>query len=66
MRNHNDVRWGAPYTGTIIYEIDPGGNVSTKVSATSSPSNGSFNVIQGYRYVGSKPIITFMLMLMVM
>ena len=56
MRNHTDVRWGAPYAGTIIYEIDPSGNVSTKVSATSSPSNGSFNVTQGYRYVGSKPI----------
>jgi hypothetical protein len=56
MRSFNSVRWGAPYAGTIIYEIDTNGNISTKVSATSSPSNGDFNVTQGYRYVGNKPV----------
>ena len=47
--------WGAPYTGTIIYEIN-GSSITTKVSATSAPSNGSFAAIAGRRYVGNKPI----------
>ena len=56
VRSFNLVKYGAPYAGTIIYEIDTNGNVSTKVSATSSPSNGIFSVTQGYRYVGNKPV----------
>lgn len=56
MRGGQTVRYGAPYTGTKIYEIDTSGNVSTIVSSTSSPSNGSFTAIQGYRYVGNKPV----------
>jgi len=56
MRGTSNVRWGAPYTGTIIYEIDTSGNVTTKVSSTSSPSSGTFSTTQGYRYVGNKPV----------
>ena len=51
----NTAYWGAPYAGTIIYEIN-GSSISTKVSATSGPSNGSFSAIAGRRYVGNKPI----------
>ncbi len=47
--------WGAPYAGTIIYEIN-GSSITTKVSATLSPSNGSFAAVAGRRYVGNKPI----------
>ena len=47
--------WGAPYAGTIIYEIN-GSSVTTKVSATLSPSNGTFAAIAGRRYVANKPI----------
>ena len=47
--------WGAPYTGTIIYEIN-GSSVTTKVSATTAPSNGSFSAVAGRRYVANKPI----------
>ena len=47
--------WGAPYPGTVIYEIN-GSSITTKVSATSGPSNGSFSAIAGRRYVGNKPI----------
>lgn len=56
MRGGQTVRYGAPYTGTRIYEIDTNGNVSTIVNSTSSPSNGSFTCQAGYRYVGSKPV----------
>ena len=56
MRGTSNVRWGAPYAGTIIYEIDTSGNVTTKVSSTSSPSSGTFSTTQGYRYVGNKPV----------
>ena len=56
MRGGQTVRYGAPYTGTRIYEIDTNGNVSTIVNSTSSPSNGSFTCEAGHRYVGSKPV----------
>ena len=47
--------WGAPYAGTEIYEIN-GSSITTKVSPSLTPSNGSFSAIAGRRYVGNKPI----------
>ncbi len=49
--------WGAPYTGTTIYELDSNGDVlSTLVSQTNRPLYGTFNVDVGKRYVADKPI----------
>lgn len=59
LETTNSVKYGAPYAGTIIYEIDTSGGVTTLVSATSSPSNGSFNVVQDRKYVANKPIHLF-------
>ena len=50
------VRWGAPYTGTIIYEVDTDGSVTTKVTATSGPTNGNFSCTVNKKYVANKPI----------
>ena len=50
-----NANWGAPYAGTIIYEIN-GNSVTEKVSATLGPSNGQFSATAGRRYVGNKPI----------
>ena len=59
LETTNSVKYAAPYTGTVIYEIDTSGNTTTLVSATSSPSNGSFNVVQNRKYVANKPIHLF-------
>ena len=56
VETQTTVRWGAPYTGTIIYEIDTDGSVTTKVSATSGPSNGNFSCTANKKYVANKPI----------
>ena len=50
------ARYAAPYTGTIIYEIDTNENITTKVSATSSPTSGNISITSGRRYVANKPI----------
>ena len=59
LETTNSVKYAAPYTGTKIYEIDTSGNTTTLVSATASPSNGSFNVVQNRKYVANKPIHLF-------
>ena len=56
VESQNNVRYGAPYTGTIIYEVDTDGSVTTKVSSTSEPSNGSFSCTANKKYVANKPI----------
>jgi hypothetical protein len=56
MRGAQTVRYGAPYSGTRIYEIDSSGNVTEIVTATSSPSNGNFTCTAGNRYVANKPV----------
>ncbi len=56
VETQTTVRWGAPYAGTIIYEVDTDGSVTTKVSATSGPSNGNFSCTANKKYVANKPI----------
>ena len=56
VETQTTVRWAAPYTGTIIYEIDTDGSITTKVSATSGPTNGNFSCTANKRYVANKPI----------
>jgi len=55
MRDGNTAKYAAPYAGTRIWEID-GSSVTEIVTATSSPSRGTFNFVQNRRYVANKPI----------
>tara|TARA_Y100000385_G_scaffold249200_1_gene270406 strand:- start:111 stop:1613 length:1503 start_codon:yes stop_codon:yes gene_type:complete len=55
MRNADTVKYAAPYSGTRIWEINDS-SITEIVTATSSPSRGTFNVTQNRRYVANKPI----------
>ena len=50
------VDYVAIYPGTIIWEIGTDGNITTKLSSTSSPTRGTLSLTAGKTYESNKPV----------